>query len=101
MATFERLWQQLGELRQVNGITPVDILQLPEELHGVVRKMVRQAVSLQELSAELMLPLDQTHLIADLLVAKGFLRTEDRVEGDFHYRILFARMHTHHIPLDL
>ncbi len=101
MTTFEALRHQLNGIRQVNGVTPVDILQLPEDLHAVVRKMLKRTMSAEELGAELLLPADQARAIGDLLVDKGFLQTETPVDGAVRYKILFTRMHTHNIPQDL
>jgi hypothetical protein len=47
VATFETLKQRLIELDRVNGITPVEVLELPEGLHVAVRKMLKRPMTLR------------------------------------------------------
>jgi hypothetical protein len=102
VATFETLKQQLIELDRVNGITPVEVLELPEGLHVAVRKMLKRQMTLGELASELSLPVEETRQIGDLLVDKGFLQIEEPTEdGTIRYRVHFARMRSRNIPLDL
>ena len=102
MAIFETLKQRLIELDRVNGITPVEVLDLPEGLHVAVRKMLKRAMTLGELASELSLPMDETLQIGNLLVDKGFLQMEAMTEdGTIRYKVRFARMRSRNIPLDL
>jgi len=102
VATFEMLKQRLVDLDRVNGITPVEVLDLPEGLHVAVRKMLKGPMTLGEFARELNLPVEETRQIGDLLVAKGFLQAEELIaDGAIRYRVHFARMRSRNIPLDL
>ena len=102
MTTFETLKQRLIELDRVNGITPVEILDLPKGLHVAVRKMLKSPMTLEELASELSLPVEETRQIGDLLVDKGFLQIEEPIEESLiRYKVHFARMRSRNIPLDL
>ena len=102
MVTFEILKQQLIALDQVQGITPVDILTLPGAVQSSMRKMLKVAMPLGALATDLHLTLDEARQIGDLLVGKGYLRSEESADGSGTlYRVRFARMRTHDIPLDL
>jgi hypothetical protein len=102
VASFQALKQQLIGLNRVNGITPVEILGLPEDLHVAVRMMLKTAMTLEELAGELRLTGDEARLVGDLLVDKGFLSSEEAVEdGSIRYRVHLARMRPRNIPLDL
>ncbi len=102
MGTFEGLQTELVGLDKVDGISPVDILMLPKAIQSAVRKMLRKALTAQELADELSLPVSEAQQLADILVDKGFLLTE--VRADDHrviYKVYFAHVHKHEIPLDL
>ena len=102
MTTFETLEAQLAGLDSVKGITPVDILLLPEALRPVMRKMLRRAIKLPELAGDLLLPEAKAQQVADILVQKGFLLAQS--EGDraeVVYKVYFARMRAHDVPSEL
>ena len=102
MTTFETLAAQLAGLDSVNGITPVEILLLPEALRPVMRKMLRRAVSLPEFAGDLLLSEAQAQQIAAVLVQKGFLKPQSEGNGpSVAYRVHFARRHAHDIPPEL
>ncbi len=102
MATFEGLQAELAGLKKVDGITPVEILVLPQALQGALRKMVKTALTSEELAGELHLTTAESQQLADILVAKGFLRVQPRADGDgVAYKVYFARMPRHDIPVDL
>jgi hypothetical protein len=102
VSTFQALEAQLAGLDSVNGITPVDILLLPEALRPVVRRMLRRAVALPELAAELVLSESEARQVADTLVQKGFLQTQGEEDSEgVVYKVHFSRMHAHNIPPEL
>ena len=103
MADFERLQMEIVELPTVKGIVPVDILSLPQPLGRVVRGLVRdKAIGIDDLADTIDVTKDQALLLANILVEKGYLlvvKENDREE--LKYRIHYARMPKHNIPLDL
>jgi hypothetical protein len=102
VTTFETLEAELALLDSVNGITPVDILLLPEALRPVMRKMLRRAIALPELAGDLLLAEAEAQQVANTLVQNGFLQAQG--EGDragVVYKVHFARMHAHDIPPEL
>jgi hypothetical protein len=102
VSTFEGLRSELVGLQKVEGITPVDILLLPEAIQRAVRRMLRSALTSQELAEELRLPAGEAQQLADILVDKGFLQVQARADGaGVAYKVYFARMHRHDIPLEL
>ena len=112
MTDYEQLRNEVEEVPQVNGIVPVDILNLPQPLARLVRGLVRdKTISAAELAGELEITVEQATGLADSLIEKGyFLAVQDDVseqDGDVckdemrRYRIRFARMRKHNIPLDL
>jgi hypothetical protein len=115
MADFSHLRKELTEVPQVNGIVPVDILNLPEEIGVVVRGMVRdRAITSVELADALEISEKEALTAAEILVEKGYLLvveddaagaqadSDDEDAGGVQtYRIRFARMRRHNIPRDL
>ncbi len=107
MATFERLRTEIAQLEEIDGVTPVEILSLPAALHRAFRQMVKRALTAQELASELQLSLAEAQQVAELLVEKGFLKksllkAQPEANGPGPaYRVQFARMRKHDIPLDL
>lgn len=103
MDKFELLCQELAKLDKVKGITPVDVLSLPNPLDNVLRKMIRQGpMTLTELADDVGLSPAEAQRLGEILIEKGFLQAEERrQDSDIVYKIYFARMRTHNIPLDL
>jgi hypothetical protein len=102
MATFEALQQELAGLAKVEGVTLVDILELPAPLDAALRKLMKEALPLDALADEIQLPVNETRQLMDILVEKGFVKTEDQHgRGGQVYKIYFARMRKHHLPAGL
>jgi predicted ArsR family transcriptional regulator len=103
MENFDALLERLAQLEKVNGITPVDILQLPQPLDVVVREMMRKGgMALAELASRLDLSMAETRRLGELLIEKGFLQSEDREESEgVVYKVYLARIRGRNISLDL
>jgi predicted transcriptional regulator len=98
MATFNELQQALAKIAKVNGVTMVDVLALPAPLDGVLRKLLKEIQSVDQIAAELQLPIEQTLQLLDALIEKGFLTAEDQMSGGGRlYKVYFARMRKHNI----
>jgi hypothetical protein len=103
MADFESLWQAVNQLKSVAGVLPMDVLDMPDPLGGIIRKFVRMGgMSLAEFAVDLDMDQDQARRVGDVLVQKGYLNVEDHAQdGQVTYRIYLARMRKRSIPLDL
>jgi hypothetical protein len=103
MTLFDELDLALGNLATVQGILPADLLNLPEIIGQTLGKMVRkQGMNLNEFAAEIGLSETEALYLVDILVAKGYLVEEEGKESQTtRYRTFFARMRSHHMPLDL
>jgi hypothetical protein len=103
MADFEQLQAELMTLPQIDGVMPVDILSVPQPLGPVIRGLVKdRTVSSSELAAALDFTSDQAIALGDILVEKGYLDNVEEAEGEEPvYRIRYARVPKHDIPLDL
>ena len=102
MNEFARLQHALSELSPVVSVTPVDMLQLPDELGGPMRKMMRSGLTADELGHELGVTEEEGGAVAEILVEKGYLRREPAgAAADARYFVKFARMRGRPIPLDL
>lgn len=98
MATFNELQQILAKISKVNGVTMVDVMTLPAPLDSVLKKLLKEIQSLDQISDELQLPIDQTRQLLDSLIEKGFLTAEDQMSGGGRlYKVYFARMRKHNI----
>jgi predicted ArsR family transcriptional regulator len=99
MADFESLQQTLAQLDRVEGVTVVDIMKLPSPLDVVLKRMLKEALSLSTLAAELQLSAEQTRQVMDLLIEKGFVKAEDQSDhGGEVYKIYFARTRKLNLP---
>ena len=103
MASFNELMDQLHAVGAFPGITPVDILALPDPVDSAVQRILRRGpMSAGEIASLLDLSESEAKQIADLLVEKGYLLTEERrSDGSLVYKVYFARMRGRSIPLDL
>jgi hypothetical protein len=102
MATFGALQQELAGLARVDGVTLVDILGLPTPLDAALRKLLKEALSLDSLADEIQLPVSETRQLMDSLVEKGFVKTEEQSSrGGQVYKVYFARIRKHNLPAGL
>lgn len=103
---FDRLQQELKKRSKVEGITPADVMDLPEPLRTVMNKIMRKgSMTLSELAAELKLKTAEAHRLGQILVEKGFLNsTGGKADSEIVYRTHFARKarkRGHGLPLDV
>ena len=102
MSEFAQLRQLLNELAPVSGVTPVDMLQLPDHVGGAMRKMMRAAMTGAEFGQELGLPAEEGEALAELLAQKGYLRRQSEAApaGEARFVVSFAHMRPRPIPPD-
>ena len=103
MDRYESLHHEIAEFDTVEGTTPLAVAMLPEPFDKVLQRLIREgAMSVQELAEALNLSLDEAQHLGEHLVAKGYLRTEEKEgESGVFFRVYLARMRRQKIPLDL
>lgn len=104
MADFDTLRTAVNALERVEGITPINLLDLPPPLNDALRQLTRQSsMTLEDLANVVGLPVDQMLTLAELLVSKGYLTSESQssTTGNLVFRLYFARMRRRTINLDL
>ena len=80
---FEQLLSELANRPAVQGITMIDVLDMPAPLDGVLRAMLREGtLSSSRLAQELALVEDQARILGALLVEKGIVTAEHPAGGE-------------------
>jgi hypothetical protein len=100
---FDRLQRELEKRSRVEGITPADVMELPEPLRTAMNKIMRKgSMTLSELTAELNLRTAETRRLGEILVEKGFLSSIRReADGEIVYQTRFTRKHGRGVPFDI
>jgi hypothetical protein len=99
---FEQLLNELAARPAAQGITMVDVLDLPAPLGAALRHMIRAgALPLSELAAELALTADEARALGALLVEKGILIAEAAADGEPAYRVRFVVTRRGRLPASL
>ncbi len=103
MDRYERMYQEIQEMPNVEGISPTDILLLPKDFEPLMRTLMRKgSMTVEDFAHQLELPLDHAQNLGDLFVEKGYLRTEvTGTDSELVYRVYLARMRKHNIPSSL
>jgi hypothetical protein len=99
---FEQLLSKLASRSVAQGITMIDVLDMPAPLDKALRRMIREgALSLGWLAQELALTEDQTRALGVLLVEKGIVTVEQSADGEMVYRVRFAAARRRPLPAKL
>ena len=99
---FEQLLSELASRPVVQGITMIDVLDMPAPLDSVLRRMLREgALSVGRLAQELGLTEDQARMLGALLVEKGIMTAEQPASGEPAYRVRFAAARQRRLPAKL
>jgi hypothetical protein len=99
MDDYQRITDALQKIPPVEGITPIDVLSLPDPLGVVIGQLIKRGfMSLPDLTEALKMPSTQARAIGDLLTRKGYLVKEYRSGKDIIYRAYIARMRKRNIP---
>ena len=103
MAIYDLLEQALQERPRLEGVTPVNIAELPEPLRASLRETLRVGtISMCMIADDLGLHHDQASRVADLLIDKGFLSAAgESPDGESLYRIKLARRKGRDVPTDI
>lgn len=88
---FERLQDEIKARGDTGGLSPIDLLDLPESVAAIVNAIVRNnGLQLDKISELVKLPESQTQKLLDDLVDKGFVR-KVRVKDKTWYKAQFKR----------
>jgi hypothetical protein len=99
---FEQLLTQLANRPTAQGITMIDVLDMPAPLDSAIRRMIREGtLSLGRLAQELVLAEDQARILAALLVEKGVVTAEQSPGGEQLYRVRFVAARRRPLPAKL
>ena len=95
--------QELNKRSKVEGITPLDVMELPEPLRTAMNKLMRKgSMTVGELAAELNIEMVEARQLGEMLVAQGLLSlVEQKADGEIVYRVRLGRTRGRSVPLDL
>lgn len=96
---FDQLYQKIDTCPSQDGISQIDILNLPAPLVAPFNRITRQRkISEPDFAAELGISHPQMQRLGQLLVEKGYL-TRQQVDEETIYQINFAQRHTRCQPV--
>jgi hypothetical protein len=100
---FEHIQQELNKRSKVEGITPLDVMELPEPLRTAMNKLMRKgSMTVGELAVELNIEMVEARQLGQMLVEKGLLSlVEQKADGEIVYRVRLGRTRERSVPLDL
>ena len=95
--------QELNKRSKVEGITPLDVMELPEPLRTAMNKLMRKgSMTVGGLALELNIETVEARELGQTLVEKGFLHLgEQKTDGEIVYRVRLGRTRGRSMPLDL
>ncbi len=87
---FNRLQDEI-EARDSGGLSPIDLLDMPQTLANIINKIIRSnGIRLEDMAEELGQPVEDTKTTLDELVEKGYVRRIE-VRGEIWYKAQFGR----------
>jgi hypothetical protein len=103
MTLFEDLVLEVSNLTPVHGLSPADFLNMPDIIGHTLGMMIHnRGMSLKDFATEVGVNETEALQLVEILVAKGYLIEEEQQEKSSpFFRVFFARMRTHKLPLDL
>ncbi len=88
---FDRLQDEIDSHNKQDGISPIDLLDMPDAIAKIVKKMVRRnGLKLEEIAEEVDQPIEEIQKTLDDLVAKGLVRKVE-VKKEIWYKARFAQ----------
>ena len=100
---FARMQEAMDREAPRAGVSPEDLIELPDDLRRLVQWVARRGdVTAEDAADGLGIGVDEaTRLLADL-EAKGFARSnEDAADGVRRYNVDFGVRQTRELPIDL
>ena len=91
MGLFDRLQDEIDARGRQEGLSPIDLLDLPQGLATIAKKIVRKnGMSLTEIAEDMGQTPTEAQAVLDELVAKGLIRRVE-VNEEIWYKARFAR----------
>jgi hypothetical protein len=91
MGLFDRLQDEIDARGRQEGLSPIDLLDLPQGLATIAKKIVRKnGMSLTEIAEDMGQTPTEAQAVLDELVAKGLIRRAE-VNEEIWYKAHFAR----------
>ena len=91
MGLFDRLQDEIDARGRQEGLSPIDLLDLPPALAAIAKKIIRRnGLSLAEIAQEMGQTPEETQAVLDDLVEKGLIR-QIEVNSEIWYKAHFAR----------
>lgn len=88
---FERLQDEINARDDMGGLSPIDLLDMPETMAIIINAIVRNnGLQLEKISELVNLPEPQAKKLLDELIEKGFVR-KVRVKNKTWYKAQFKR----------
>ena len=88
---FNRLQDEIEARDKQTGLSPIDLLDMPEALAAVINQIIRKnGMKLEDIANELGQSLADTQFTLDELVEKGFARRVE-VKEEIWYKAQFGR----------
>ena len=97
---FDRLQDEINSQENQDGISPVDLLDLPRSISKIIRKIIRKnGMRLDQVAQELDQSLEETKKSLDELVEKGYIRQVE-VKKEIWYKARFAQKRSRTLSAD-
>ena len=89
---FNRLQDEINARDTGAGLSPIDLLDMPESLATVVNHIIRKnGMKLEDIAAELEQSVEDTQTMLDELVTKGYVRRVEVGDEEIWYKAQFGR----------
>ncbi len=88
---FNRLQDEIEARDSGEGLSPIDLLDMPEATATVINNIIRKnGMRLTDIAADLEQSLEETRVVLDELVTKGYVR-QIEVKNEIWYKAQFGR----------
>jgi hypothetical protein len=88
---FDRLQDEINARSQQRSLSPIDLLDMPEGLAGIINQIIRKnGMKLEEIAQKLGQTLEETKTSLDELAQKGYVR-QITVQEEVWYKANFGR----------
>lgn len=89
---FNRLQDEIDARDKNEGLSPIDLLDMPEALAAVINQIIRKnGMKLEDIAEELEQSPKETQVQLDELVEKGYVRRVEVGEDELWYKAQFGR----------
>ena len=89
---FNRLQDEINARSSGEGLSPIDLLDMPESLAAAVNQIIRKnGMKLEDIAAELKQSVEETKIMLDELVTKGYVRRVEVGDEEIWYKAQFGR----------